>query len=76
MNIGDRIKATVDYDCKEITGKFGTIIGFSDCDEALVEFDEDINGHDGSCHEVSGINGKDGYCWYVGNKLLEPITEA
>lgn len=42
-------------------GEKGTII-LSNGDEILVEFDKNINGHDGADRRVKG---KDGHCWWM-----------
>ena len=78
MNIGDRVIATEDYDDNiAIVREKGTVIGFNKYHNlVLVEFESDINGHDGNGCEDNGISGRNGHCFYVPGRTLEPITEV
>ena len=73
---GNRVTATGHYESNLVKGKNGTVIGFS-CfrNEVLVEFDEDVSGHDGFRFEIDDVIGKDGHCWYMPEDLLSLITE-
>lgn len=64
FNIGDRVTFTRDKECginvKE--GDKGTIIGIGISESSYcVEFDRNVNGHDG---RHWSFKGKDGHCWW------------
>jgi len=68
FKIGDRVKAIAD---RKVIGEIGTIKGFHgrgagdcDCYHVLVEFDNNICGHDGEVH-------RPGHCWYLFNTEVE-----
>ena len=64
FNVGNRVE-------HEFYGK-GTVIGVSDVDTPLVEFDNHFSEfHDGGYGEVNGIRGKDGHCWYT--DMIKPL---
>ena len=75
LKIGDRVKVISIPDSfiaenpKIKMGLMGTV---KDLNGAFVgvEFDEDIDGHNGSW------NGKQGYCWYIEDYHLEKIDET
>ena len=69
FNIGDRVKGT-EY-AGRLSGKQGRVIGFSGND-VTVEFDEYINGHDGS---LCGTTGKDGHCWHCLPHEVKPAKQ-
>lgn len=57
-----------------IFNKTATIIYIdSDDQRYLLEFDEDINGHDGLSETVKG---KDNHCWWVGEECFELIEST
>jgi hypothetical protein len=76
FKVGDRVKAIEEVDCKdEIINELGTIIFVKEtsCNPYLVEFDNEIGGHDGD------KRGKFGHCWWCNEDALtlshaEPIT--
>lgn len=72
LKIGDRIIGGIDYSSKPTNGIGGTVIGFlkSDSDMALIEFDTNIDGHDGMDSEARGRKGKSGYCYYIPHEYL------
>lgn len=77
FNVGDRVicvaphASIIDYSIK---GKVGTIIGHSIYRKVpLVEFDENVGGHNGRCRAER--NGKDGHCWYCRDKELEIFSQ-
>ena len=76
IKIGDRVFAGKAGKAG-IAGTAGTVIGHSVFDgDPLVEFDENIDGHDGlGKFQTGGRNGKQGHCWYVAEEDLEVITE-
>ena len=74
FKVGDRVKCIENCSMKRVSllGKVGTIIpsyGYSGV--YLVEFDENIDGHDGS---ISG-SGKPGHCWYCSEHRLELVKK-
>lgn len=76
MQIGDRVRCKNGVGKSAAADKFGTIIGFV-CDQKyndpLVEFDENINGHDGlgKC----SVSGKHEHCWFVPRSCIELIVD-
>lgn len=68
FKVGDRVRCIDRFFNPNATGKIGTVIDNDDF-SVLVEFDEFVNGHDGSGR------GKDGRCWWVPNdtECLETI---
>ncbi len=76
MQIGDRVRCKNSTGNSAVTDKFGMIIGFVydlKYDDPLVEFDENINGHDGlgKC----SVSGKHGHCWFVPRSCIELIVD-
>jgi hypothetical protein len=68
FKVGDRVRAIEAYDGKkEIVGKIGTIKHINNNFSFLVEFDENIKGHDGD-----GTL-KRGHCWNCAKYVLEPV---
>jgi len=60
----------------QVTNKAGTVLSNGNAESVssvsvLVEFDEDIRGHDGS-HGSSKARGKDGHCYYLQASCLVP----
>ena len=68
FKVGDRVK-TIAQSCgnKKVFGEIGTI-RIMDDDCYLVEFDNDIDGHDGN---TARYHGKDKHCWWVDKEILE-----
>ena len=70
LKIGDRVRivSVTPIDeadgVKIVDGMTGTVKEVDET-EVGVEFDDDVNGHDGFWE------GKDGHCWYVEPKYLE-----
>ena len=58
---------------KNLTGKTGKIIGFTEDGRATVEFDDDIDGHDA---HLSDVKGKPGHCWYTPKHFLQTLPTA
>ena len=75
LKIGDRVRVVsvtpIDEadGVKIVDGMTGTVKEVDET-EVGVEFDDDVNGHDGFWE------GKDGHCWYVEPKYLEKIEES
>lgn len=66
FKVGDRVRAIEAHDGKEeIVGKIGTIRRINTY-SYLVEFDENINGHDGD-------GTKNGHCWNCAEDVLKPV---
>ena len=65
FEIGDRVQVPTCVGNYCLRDQYGTIIGNheSSSDEYLIEFDNDIGGHDG--YEFGTRKGKDRHCWYV-----------
>lgn len=63
FKVGNRVE-------HEIYGK-GTVIGVSNIDTPLVEFDVCHGLHDGAFGEINGTRGKYGHCWYT--DMIRPI---
>lgn len=57
FNVGDRVVGKLDFDGREFRGKRGTVREV-DRNAILVEFDDNINGHDGN------LNCEDGHGWW------------
>ena len=70
FKIGDRVKV-IKY---HAIGKIGIVRGIAKFGypSILVEFDEDINGHDGN--NKCDYKGRKGYCWYYDSEDLELIN--
>lgn len=76
IKIGDRVE--VDASCAyfHVRGKRGMVKGFAG-NSILVEFDEDIGGHDGGDGGLDcGVKAKDGHGWYVSKSDLTVIQPA
>ena len=77
VKIGDRVRCNGGgTGNRKVAGKVGTIIGFiynREGDSPLVEFDTDVDGHDGlgKC-EASGEYGR---CWFVPIESVEVIFD-
>ena len=73
FKLGDRVRVLAPTDGKTIiVGRIGTIIGFvKSCNQASIEFDENINGHDCS---ICGNSCKDYYGWNCDMDTLELVT--
>lgn len=67
FKVGDRVKCVKCHDGNiKAVGKVGTVIKFSDtCSDYLIEFDVNVDGHDG-CGA-----GKKGHCWWLFDRHLE-----
>ena len=70
LKSGSRVKCTEEVGDAKKKNEIGTIIDVF-CDNYLVQFDNDINGHYGN--EITAIKGKDRHCWWCVEKNLEPI---
>lgn len=70
FKVGDRVVGVGKYDCKNIDGLKGRVLGEIPnwCGDYPVEFDKDINGHD--CGEL----GKSRHCWWVREDHLKLAT--
>lgn len=64
MNVGDRVIVIDSPIDAFINGETGRVLGVFD-DMALIEFDNDIGGHDG------GGGGKYGHCWYCYSEYVQ-----
>lgn len=67
FKVGDRVVS--DYDSKT-RGKVGTVVGSYSVTTAMVEFDEDIDGH--TCEGKA----KDGYGWNINDDNLELVGKS
>lgn len=75
MKIGDRVIAEDNHEGKIIKGKTGSIIGTaSSTGMPLIEFDHNIDGHDGRGTNIQHIAGKDKHCWYVPEEKMKLVT--
>lgn len=74
FNIGDRVRVSAAVGNYCLRDQYGTIIGRHSMgpDEYLVEFDNDVGGHDG--FEFATCRGKAGRCWYVYETMLGSIN--
>ena len=74
FNIGDRVRVSTAVGNYCLRDQYGTIIGrhSMEPDEYLVEFDNDVGGHDG--FEFATCRGKAGRCWYVYETRLGSIN--
>lgn len=70
FNIGDRVVGVENAGAK-IKGKEGRVIGVGG-NTVTVEFDEDVNGHNGS---LSGNTGKEGHCWHCKPEHLKVLQK-
>lgn len=74
MNVGDRVVAVNITESMvgntPLNGESGTIIQTFDDDMILVEFDNDVDGHDG------GGMGEYGHCWYLRDKYVRPLRRC
>lgn len=57
---------------KDVDGCLGTVI-LVRRDECLVEFDDNVGGHDG--FNTYGVTGKPGHCWYINYGFLELVDD-
>ena len=73
FKVGDRVKAIKDAYGKAITDKTGTIIHLNDETSVLVEFDENIGGHDGL---ITYLKGKNGHCWWVAEEVIKLVDST
>lgn len=81
FKVGDRVCCINGGANQNATDKIGTVIAEDESESyslrnALIEFDEYIDGHDGNWE----VTGKGGYCWWVPNKtdcltFLSPTIE-
>lgn len=73
FKIGDRVKVISDYSGgKMLKNHVGTIV-YIDRSTVCVEFDEYIDGHNGSV--IDGL-GKNGYCWWVALNHIVDISST
>ena len=74
FEIGDRVQVSTTVGNYCLRNQYGTIIGRNGMEpyDYLVEFDNDVGGHDG--YERATCNGKDGHCWYVYENELDLIN--
>lgn len=74
FKVGDRVKAIARVGCKFNTiGEVGTVVAVNKhSNKPLVEFDNDIEGHDGFDFE-HGYRGKNGHCWWC---VFDDITHV
>ena len=74
FHIGDRVKALINVGCALNTkGEVGTVICIEPESSMLVEFDNNIAGHDG--FGVCEVSGKHGHCWFVKPCDLQLVSE-
>lgn len=70
MNVGDRVVAVNTtkgmVGNTPLNGESGIIIQTFDNDMILVEFDNEVDGHDG------GGMGEYGHCWYLHSENVQP----
>lgn len=69
FKVGDRVEAIAPVGNDDSTGVIGTIRRIEGNERILIEFDEDINGHDGDDY-------KDGHCWWVDAEDIELVKDA
>lgn len=70
--VGTRVKCVAPRERKHLAGKTGTVIAHSiGKNVPLVEFDENVNGHNGL--RRAARKGKNGHCWYCCDDELEAI---
>lgn len=71
FRVGDRVRATRESWGTIKAGDLGTVIpNLPGHHNALVEFDDNVSGHDG------GGQGKDGHCWWLSDDDIELVHEA
>lgn len=72
FKIGDKVRATIGVD--GIFGELGIIVDTDrDNGQWLVQFYNDIDGHDGNSFTTSGKTYLNGHCWYLDSTDLELI---
>lgn len=70
MKIGDRVVAVQEYQSStRVKGQVGKIIAINTHDGCLVEFVNNVGGHNGN-NNGEGIVGRSGHCWYMPTKFL------
>ena len=78
VKVGDKVKVLKSLgkkELKELKGKTGKVIkAESGSSLVLVEFDENIGGHNGN-GVIPGVEGKDGHCWWYTKDKLEKVGE-
>lgn len=74
FNIGDRVQVSTVVGNYCLRNQYGIIISRHRVtpDEYLVEFDNDVGGHDG--FEFATCRGKAGHCWYVNKNELDFVN--
>lgn len=73
FKVGDRVRATNDDAWGDVTGKIGTVIAVLDIGTNIVEFDENLDAHDGKHGSFEG--GKFGHCIYINDESIELYNE-
>ena len=74
FRVGDRVKALTNVGYRHGTkGEIGTVICIKPENSMLVEFDNNIAGHDGN--GVCEVSGKNGHCWFVKPCDLQLVSE-
>lgn len=68
---GQRVEATELCDNGIAKGYRGTAYGDSNIQTAFIEWDADINGHNG----MGGDSGRPGHCWNVSTEKVRIILE-
>jgi hypothetical protein len=79
FKVGDRVEAVRPCDRRDdVEGKVGTVKDIIECKTPiLVEFDEDVKGHDGlPHHEGHTYEGKKGHCWWCERENLELVEQV
>lgn len=73
FKVGDRVRVTENMN-NVVIGDTGRVMGTINNGMLCVEFDRNINGHDGRMDGCKG--GKDDHCKFLDKKYLELIKEA
>ena len=68
FKVGDRVVCEYANDNYFVGGKHGKIIGFTQ-DEFLIEFDDNVRGHDGN-GRCGSVSGRKGHCWYCDQRSI------
>ena len=68
FKVGDRVVCEYANDNYFVGGKHGKIIGFTQ-DEFLIEFDDNVRGHDGN-GRCGSVSGRKGHCWYCDQRRI------
>lgn len=68
FKVGDRVVCEYANDNYLVEGKHGKIIGYTQ-DEFLIEFDDNVMGHNGN-GRCGSVSGRKGHCWYCDQRSI------